>query len=56
MFQTAYHLTFNCFYISSFDRVQTCFTPKQRYMTRYRQVEECCSGWSEDGSGKCTVR
>ncbi|XP_063402072.1 uncharacterized protein LOC134686332 [Mytilus trossulus] len=36
-------------------RIQTCFTPKQKYAIRYHQIEACCSGWREDGSGKCTV-
>ncbi|VDH92346.1 Hypothetical predicted protein [Mytilus galloprovincialis] len=36
-------------------RIQTCFTPKQKYAIRYHQIEECCLGWGRDGSGQCTV-
>ncbi|XP_021341280.1 multiple epidermal growth factor-like domains protein 11, partial [Mizuhopecten yessoensis] len=36
-------------------RIQTCYTPQQKYTTRYHQVEQCCPGWREDGAGSCSI-
>ena len=37
-------------------RVQTCYTPTERYATRYVTVEECCPGWKDAGAGSCSIR
>ncbi|XP_052690908.1 uncharacterized protein LOC128168785 isoform X2 [Crassostrea angulata] len=36
-------------------RVQTCYTPRERYAVRYHVVETCCPGWSDDGTGACNI-
>ncbi|XP_062588386.1 EGF-like and EMI domain-containing protein 1 isoform X2 [Saccostrea cucullata] len=36
-------------------RVQTCYTPRERYAIRYHVVETCCPGWSDDGTGACAI-
>ncbi|XP_061167440.1 EGF-like and EMI domain-containing protein 1 [Saccostrea echinata] len=36
-------------------RVQTCYTPRERYAIKYHVVETCCPGWSDDGTGACAI-
>ena len=36
-------------------RVQTCYTPRERYAIKYHVIETCCPGWSDDGTGNCAI-